>query len=92
MTVFLFVCSPESLKQRLHDASEKTVDLGQNIVNVTAHTPQFNRDILKTITVTVHQDSLTGRTQREQAVVRPSFKSLSIFTHGDSSKSSCQWF
>lgn len=95
------VCSVEKLKQRLQDAEDNTIDLGQDTVNVTPKPPQFNRDVLKSITVTVKQHRLTGGTQmeeegeeeEEEEGVRPGFKCLSFrftFTFSSHVKSKCQ--
>lgn len=87
------VCSVEKLKQRLQDAHENTIDLGQDTVNVTLKPPQFYRDVLKSITVTVQQHRLTGGTQMEEEEegVRPDFKCPSFtFTFSSCIKSKCQ--
>lgn len=67
------VCSVEKLKQRLQDADENTIDLGQDTIKVISKPLHFNRDVLKSITVTVQQHRPTGGTQTEEKDdVRPS--------------------
>lgn len=66
------VCSVEKLKQRLQDADENTIDLGQDTVIVTPKTPKFDRDVLKSITVTVQQHRGTQMEEEEEGV-RPGF-------------------
>lgn len=55
------LCSSESLQKRLEDAGKTTVDLDQEAAGMDSW---FDKDILKTIKVTIHQQAPTGDTQR----------------------------
>lgn len=62
MVFFKSLCRPESLHNWLDDAGGTTVDLEQDAANIVA---RFDKDILKTIKVTIHQHTATGETQRD---------------------------
>lgn len=69
-----FVHSTKSLNQRLQDNSKITINLGQDRVTDKSKTPQqFDRGMLKTITITVHQNIHTGGTKTEEEKVRSSY-------------------
>lgn len=55
-------CSSESLQKWVDDAGETTADLDQGAADIDSW---FDKDILKTIKVTIHQHTPTGETHRD---------------------------
>lgn len=60
LVIFSSLCSSESLQRRLDDAGKTTIDLDQDAADVNS---LFDKDILKTIKVTIHQHTPAGETQ-----------------------------
>lgn len=66
------MCSLVSLEKRLQDTSEHQVNLGQNAVQAT---PPFDKDALKNIKVTIHQQSEMKGTLKKKVGTTLSAKS-----------------